>query len=138
MINPHVMVSHPHAAAFSNGAAAGFSGEDMLSLYVTGVAAAEGTLGATALQRAGEVRASMNKDRDPFAGGPRSEPVTGKPMATRQQSPRPPATTSQKPETKPSIPTAPSSQGPPVEGGTTSRLLEIKRRREQDGEGKKE
>ena len=92
----------------------------------------------TLLQRAGEVRASMIKDRDQVAGGTRSEPVTGRPMATRQQSQRPPASTSQKPETKPSTPPAPSSSGPPVDGGTTSRLLEIKRRRDQDGEGKKE
>ncbi|MCX7385630.1 MAG: hypothetical protein NTX48_03095, partial [Planctomycetales bacterium] len=62
----------------------------------------------------------------------------GTEIAIEPQSQRPPATTAQKPETKPSTPTAPNSPGPPTEGGTTSRLLEIKRRREQDGEGKKE
>jgi len=95
------------------------------------------TMGAL-LQRAGEVRASMSKDRDPFAGVLPSEPKTSKPMATRQQPQRPTAATGQKPEIKPSIPTAPPPPGSPAEGGTTSRLLEIKRKREQDGDGKKE
>jgi hypothetical protein len=95
------------------------------------------TMGAL-LQRAGEVRASMTKDHASIPGGSFSDPSTSRPMATRPQSQRPPATTAQKPETKPSTPTAPNSPGPPTEGGTTSRLLEIKRRREQDGEGKKE
>ncbi len=94
------------------------------------------TMGAL-LQRAGAVRESMNKTRKQKPGGQRSEPVTGRPMATQQQ--RPPATTGPKPETKPTTPAAPSSSAPPpADGGTTSRLLEIKRRREQEEKGKKE
>ena len=92
------------------------------------------TMGAL-LQRAGEVRSSMQKERE--ASATRAEQSAGRPMATRQQPPRPPAATGQKPETKPQSPNTPSSP-PPADGGTTSRLLAIKRKREQEGEGKGE
>ncbi|HRA88155.1 MAG TPA: hypothetical protein PK992_08800, partial [Planctomycetaceae bacterium] len=93
------------------------------------------TMGAL-LQRAGEVRSSMQKERE--ASATRAEQSAGRPMATRQQPPRPPAAvTGQKPETKPQSPNTPSSP-PPADGGTTSRLLAIKRKREQEGEGKSE
>ncbi len=92
------------------------------------------TMGAL-LQRAGEVRSSMQKERD--ASATRAEQAAGRPMATRQQPPRPPQSTGQKPETKPQTQSTPSSP-PPADGGTTSRLLAIKRKREQEGEGKNE
>ena len=91
------------------------------------------TMGAL-LQRAGALRESMNKDREQKSAGQRSEPVTGRPMLPRQQPPRAPSTKDSNTESKSSAPSAPP---PPADGGTTSRLLEIKRRREQDGEGKK-
>jgi hypothetical protein len=46
-----VLVSHPHAAAFANGAAAAFAGADQLSAYVTGAAAAAGTYRARQVER---------------------------------------------------------------------------------------
>jgi alpha-maltose-1-phosphate synthase len=47
-----ILVSHPHAAAFAQGAAAALSAHGRLSAFVTGVAAAEGTWMANLTQRA--------------------------------------------------------------------------------------
>lgn len=95
------------------------------------------TMGAL-LERAGQVRSSMtSKERNPNAERPRTEPTVGRPMATRPPQQRPPATTTQNQESKPSTSTSPPASSPSTDGGTTSRLLEIKRKREQDG-GKKE
>lgn len=90
------------------------------------------TMGAL-LQRAGEIRSSMQKDRETAATRPPSS--TSRPMAPRQP-PRTSSTTTQKPETKPQAASPPPGSQPPADGGTTSRLLEIKRRREQEGDKK--
>lgn len=92
------------------------------------------TMGAL-LQRTGEVRSSLHSQRDPNAGSPRSEPLAGRPMQTRQPPQKPSTTTPVKPEPKPSSQSA--SSPPSDDGGTTSRLLAMKRRREKDGEEEK-
>ena len=106
-------------------------------LFRSGKRESTATMGAL-LQRAGEVRSSMNKEREANAAASRPEQSAARPMATRQQPPRPPAATGQQPETKSQPPSTPSGSPPPPDGGTTSRLLAIKRKREQDGEGKNE
>ena len=93
------------------------------------------TIGAV-LARTGQVRSSLNTQRDPNTAASRSEPATGRPMATRLSAQRPPAATPVTHDAKlsqPSVP-APSASG---DGGTTSRLLAMKKKREQDGEEKK-
>ena len=91
------------------------------------------TIGAL-LARTGEVRSAMTSQRDPVTVALRSEPAAGRPMATRQTPQRPPTVTTATTETKPSQPSAPPASG---DGGTTSRLLAMKKKREQDGEEKK-
>ncbi len=94
-----------------------------------------GTMGAL-LARTGAVRDSLNSQRDPSTSGPRSEPATGRPMVARQTPQRPSSAAPEKTEIKSSEPSVPV---PPVssDGGTTSRLLAMKKKREQDGEEKK-
>ena len=95
------------------------------------------TMGAL-LERAGQVRSSMtSKERDSTAERPRTQPAVGPPMATRPQPQRPTTQAAQNQDNKPLSPGPPSSQPPSIDGGTTSRLLDMKRKREQDG-GKKE
>jgi hypothetical protein len=86
------------------------------------------TIGAL-LQRTGEVRSSLNSQRDPDARSSQSGSATGRPMPTRQPPPRPAATDTTK-DTKPSAP-GPASSPPPDDGGTTSRLLAMKKKREE-------
>ena len=91
------------------------------------------TIGAL-LQRTGEVRSSLNNQRD--ANSPRPE-TAGRPLAPRQPAQRPPTGTPTKTESTPAQ--QPSSSPPPAsdDGGTTSRLLAMKKKREQDGDGDK-
>ncbi len=93
------------------------------------------TIGAL-LQRTGEVRSSLNSQRDPNANSPRPE-TAGRPLAPRQPAQRPPTGTPTKTEASPGP--QPSSSPPPAsdDGGTTSRLLAMKKKREQDGDGDK-
>jgi len=52
MSDPRLLVSHPHAAAFAQGTAAGLSAHGRLSAFVTGVATAEGNWMARVTDRA--------------------------------------------------------------------------------------
>ena len=97
------------------------------------------TIGAL-LQRTGEVRSSLNSQRDSQreanAGSSRSESTAGRPMATRQR----PTAASATPDAKPTSQSASSqSTSPPPtsdDGGTTSRLLAMKKKREEGGDKK--
>ncbi len=87
------------------------------------------TMGAL-LQRAGEVRSSLNSQRDANAGA-RTETTVSQPMTSRPMLQKPAPSTGTNPETKP---TPPATPAPPADdGGTTSRLLAMKKKREQDG-----
>ena len=87
------------------------------------------TMGAL-LQRAGEVRSSLNSQRDANAGA-RKETTVSQPMTSRPMLQKPAPSTGTNPETKP---TPPATPAPPADdGGTTSRLLAMKKKREQDG-----
>lgn len=89
-----------------------------------------GTMGAL-LQRAGEVRSSLNSQRDPNAAGSRAESAVSRPMVARPPAQK--STTPVQPETKVAPPPPPTSD----DGGTTSRLLAMKKKREQEGDGDK-
>jgi len=89
-----------------------------------------GTMGAL-LQRTGEVRSSLNSQRDPNAAGSRTESAVSRPMVARPPAQK--STTPVQPETKAAPPPPPTSD----DGGTTSRLLAMKKKREQEGDGDK-
>jgi uncharacterized membrane protein len=93
------------------------------------------TIGAL-LQRTGEVRTSLNNQRDSETARPRPESTIRRPMPTRQ------APSSSTPSAAGSSGTAgtsaPKPDAPPAgdDAGTTSRLLAMKKRREQGGDQK--
>ena len=93
------------------------------------------TIGAL-LQRTGEVRTSLNNRRDSETARPRPESTISRPMPTRQ------APLSSTPSVAGSSGTAgtsaPNPDAPPAgdDAGTTSRLLAMKKRREQGGDQK--
>ena len=105
------------------------------------------TIGAL-LQRTGEVRTSLNNQRDSQASRPGSESTMSRPMVTRQApSSSKPASSSTTASSGSSAPNgSPGSTGtsgpksdasPPADdAGTTSRLLAMKKRREQGGDQK--
>ena len=87
------------------------------------------TMGAL-LQRAGEVRSSLNTQREANTSV-RRETTVSQPMTTRPMLQKPASSASPNPETKPVSPATPSP--PSNDAGTTSRLLAMKKKREQDG-----
>jgi uncharacterized membrane protein len=89
------------------------------------------TIGAL-LQRQGEVRSSLNTQKDASASS-RPESSAARPMPTRQ--PSKPQATDNQPGNKADSPSssAPSSSPPASDdGGTTSRLLAMKKKREEE------
>jgi glycosyltransferase involved in cell wall biosynthesis len=66
-----ILVSHPHAAAFACGLATGLARADQLALFVTGVAAREGSLAAGALEALARRRPVLRNRMLPRALGRR-------------------------------------------------------------------
>jgi hypothetical protein len=93
------------------------------------------TIGAL-LQRTGEVRTSLNNQRDSETARPRPESTISRPMPTRQapSSSTPPVAGS----SGTSGTSTPNPDAPPAgdDAGTTSRLLAMKKRREQGDDQK--
>jgi uncharacterized membrane protein len=93
------------------------------------------TIGAL-LQRTGEVRTSLNNQRDSEAARPRPESTISRPMPTRQA---PTSSTGSSSGSSGTTGTsAAKTDAPPAgdDAGTTSRLLAMKKRREQGGDQK--
>jgi uncharacterized membrane protein len=91
------------------------------------------TMGAL-LQRAGEVRSTMETQSQPTTGGFPSAPTSASPSAKKMpQRPKPSAAASTRTE-QPSTPTEPATTPATDDGGTTSRLLAMKRKRDADRE----
>jgi uncharacterized membrane protein/Mg-chelatase subunit ChlD len=83
------------------------------------------------LQRTTELRSQLNNQRDPDAARSRQETPAERPMQPRPPMPRPTSgSTPQPPQNSQPTPPAPESP-PPADGGTTSRLLALKKRREE-------
>jgi uncharacterized membrane protein len=91
------------------------------------------TIGAL-LKKTGEVRSTLTTQRDGASETGRSSTPVSRPMASRQPPPKS-TTTSQPTDPKPATKSTGDSPAPGSgeEGGTTSRLLAMKKKREQDG-----
>ncbi len=82
------------------------------------------------LQRTSELRSQLNNQRDPDASRSRSEMPPERPMQPRPPMPRPTSGPSPQPQNNQPAPQTPDAP-PPSDGGTTSRLLAMKKKREE-------
>ena len=93
------------------------------------------TIGAL-LQRTGEVRTSLNNQRDSEAARPRPESTISRPMPARQAPSSSTGASGGSSGTAGASPPKPDAPSAGDDAGTTSRLLAMKKRREQGGDQK--